>query len=337
MENTLYEIFAEGVKKYGAELVYVALITVTICLFPRLRKFFKNSLRDFFDSSKAAKGIPANTVKAEEDFEENETFEEDNVIEAPQNYQVPEWFNKKRKRRKSVKEWDQSLYGTFPIVLGLFFFILAGAFFRGNAEERESVACGSSIILTPLCLFLFTDRKVFWITAAERGDAVAQFKLGDIYYIGSDYRNAYMWYYLASLFGEDSSKKLNKIASGGFFTGAKLLPSEVEAAQAEAFKIYEKIINERKNAFNYYSIAALRGDRIAQYNLGYAYQYGEGIEQDNYLSCVWYYVAMLNGDRDAKKRISEFERILFPSQIAEAKTEAERKFNSIKRRMEKQT
>ena len=55
--------------------------------------------------------------------------------------------------------------------------------------------------------------------------------------------------------------------------------------------------------------AANRGDSIAQYNLAYMYENGEGIEKDIDQAIYWYKKAAEQGDKEAQKELKKILRI----------------------------
>ena len=53
-------------------------------------------------------------------------------------------------------------------------------------------------------------------------------------------------------------------------------------------------------AFSLYKSAAEKGELRAQYNVGYAYQFGEGVEINMEEALIWYKKAAENGSTDAQ-------------------------------------
>ena len=86
-----------------------------------------------------------------------------------------------------------------------------------------------------------------WIRkAAEQGRALAQYSLGSMYENGygvkQDYQTAYMWYFLAGLSGHSyANDKLRELEKEGWFSSAKVSPSEAQEAEAEALRKYNEI------------------------------------------------------------------------------------------------
>ena len=82
--------------------------------------------------------------------------------------------------------------------------------------------------------------------AAEQGYAQAQDNLGYMYSNGEgvkqDYKTAYMWYFLSGLSGySNASDRVRDLETDGWFSSAKVSPSEAEEAKAEARRKYDEI------------------------------------------------------------------------------------------------
>ena len=61
-------------------------------------------------------------------------------------------------------------------------------------------------------------------------------------------------------------------------------------------------------AVKWYRLAAEQGDAAAQYNLGFAYYNGEGVEQDYAEAVKWWQMAAEQGDEIAKQLAEECVR-----------------------------
>lgn len=82
--------------------------------------------------------------------------------------------------------------------------------------------------------------------AAEQGNAWAQNYLGNMYSRGDgvkqDYKIAYMWYFLASLSGHSyANSYVRGMETDGWFSSAKVSPSEAREAKLEAQRKYDEI------------------------------------------------------------------------------------------------
>ncbi|NQZ08429.1 MAG: sel1 repeat family protein [Algicola sp.] len=83
-------------------------------------------------------------------------------------------------------------------------------------------------------------KAVHWFTqSAEQGYLLAQFNLGFMFVgkkgIAVDYSKAYIWWFIAAKNGHKKSLKNRDIIA------KQLSPTELEAAQAAASKLYDKI------------------------------------------------------------------------------------------------
>ena len=70
-------------------------------------------------------------------------------------------------------------------------------------------------------------------------------------------------------------------------------------------------------ALKWYQKAAAQGEAVAQYNLGARYEAGHGVPKDEVESYKWYLLAGAQGNVTAKKNSSALERLLKPEQRAE--------------------
>lgn len=339
MSGIFYDIFIEGFKKYGAEIVCAVLLFMSVAMFPRLKRFLKKSRYEFLNKPESPESYKSEVL---EDIPEEEYSSETedkgkgdaNVI------RIPEWMSKKRKEFTSPIARIARLLGAYGAVFVLGFgMLILLPILPKNAITICIVIIGFILMITMLIYSLYAMYALLfrgvqtYIVAAERGDADSQLQVGRGYYGQGNYRLSYMWYCLADMCGNKIARaKLNAMENGGAFSGAKISPSEVAEAKSEAQKMYDEITQNRAAAFEYYRSKSWKGDSTAQYNLGYVYQHGEGVQQDNYTAYVWYSVAMLNGDWDAKSRLKQLESKLFPPQIAQAEAEAKRKFKAIRQR-----
>jgi len=144
----------------------------------------------------------------------------------------------------------------------------------------------------------------------DQGDAVAQFRVGLIYYMGQgvsrDYLEALTWFKKAARQGNPY-------------------------AQFNVGYMYEKGEGTPQNyveAANYYRQAAERGNRGAQYTLGYLYEKGQGVSQDEIQALMWYNLAAIQGETKAKAARDRVTVWMTPAQIAEAQRLA-REFKSV--------
>ncbi len=122
--------------------------------------------------------------------------------------------------------------------------------------------------------------------AAQQGDAAAQNKLGDIYYLGQsvprDYTQAMTWYLKAAQQGDvDAQRRLGDIYSMG-------LGVPKDYAQAAAW----------------YRKSAEQGDPESQWKLGDMYSGGRGVSQQ---ALAWFLKSAKQGNQYAQNRVMHTE------------------------------
>ena len=145
-----------------------------------------------------------------------------------------------------------------------------------------------------------------WKPMAERGNAEAQFSLGNMYNMGrgvrKNDREAAKWHRRAADQGN----------LGGMFTlGA----------------IYEKgtgVIQDYKEALKWYRKAADQGHNSAQSILGRIYEDGKVTPQDKVLAHMWYNVAHANDFPLVEFSRARVEKTMTAAEIAEAQILARR-------------
>ena len=127
----------------------------------------------------------------------------------------------------------------------------------------------------------------YYRSAAEKGHADAQYKLGACYQNGwgvaQDPEAAISWYFKAIRLG--NTHALNNLAY-----------------------CYEHGIGVKKDlskAVELYTEAANKGNACAQYNLAYCYDHGIGVNKDCEEAVKWYLKSALQGDDDAQNRLGE--------------------------------
>lgn len=336
MSGFLYDVFIDGFKKYGAEIICAVLLFVSVSMFPRLKRFLKKSRYEFLNKTESPESYESEVLEDIPEGEYSSETEDKGKVEANV-IRIPEWISNKRKEFTSPRARDLRILGAIFVlqICGAAFLVLI---LPENARgDGVYIAITGVILIIWIIILSVASVRLFrvqaYIVAAERGNADYQLRVGAMYYDSKNYRLSYMWYCLADMCGNEKARaRLNAMENGGAFSGAKISPSEAEIARAEAQKMYDEITRNRAAAFEYYRSKSWKGDSTAQYNLGYVYQHGEGVQQDYYTAYVWYSVAMLNGDWDAKSRLKQLESKLFPPQIAQAEAEAKRKFNAIRQR-----
>ena len=68
----------------------------------------------------------------------------------------------------------------------------------------------------------------------------------------------------------------------------------------------------------WFRLAAEQGDARAQYNLGFMYDDGKGVIQDNAYAHMWYNIAASSGDKEAVEQRDNVAKKMTPSQIETA-------------------
>lgn len=138
------------------------------------------------------------------------------------------------------------------------------------------------------------------IRAAERGNAKAQFNLGDMYRIGEgvpqDQSEALRWWRMAAEQGH-------------------------AGAQSTLGVMYEAgdgIPQDYLEAVRWWRMAAEQGEFRAQYNLNVMYAAGQGVPQDYVNAHVWFNLAAAQGHEIARTNRDKASSFMTPDQLAEA-------------------
>ena len=63
---------------------------------------------------------------------------------------------------------------------------------------------------------------------------------------------------------------------------------------------------DMKKAVEWYKKAAKQGNMWAQHNLGYCYEYGEGIRKNHKKAVEWFTKAAEQGSKKAKRMLKDF-------------------------------
>lgn len=149
-----------------------------------------------------------------------------------------------------------------------------------------------------------------WLqSAAEKGNAKAQSKLGSLYLVEKNYDEALRWFFKAAEQGDAPAQfNLGLMYEDGEgveqnFTEAKNWYQKA-AEQGDAFAqvnlgtLYSNGKGGKKDdveAAKWFQKAADQGYALAQYKLGIAYQYGEGVQRDYSEAEKWYRKAAEQG------------------------------------------
>ena len=136
--------------------------------------------------------------------------------------------------------------------------------------------------------------------AAEKGSAIDQYYLGQIYRDGDgvakNFQEAATWYRKAA----EQDNMLAQYNLGWMYDSGEGVPQNL----IEAIKWYDK--------------AAKQGDKYAPFNLGVMYYTGNGAPKDFVKTHFWFDVGILNGNSKAKKWRDKIAKRMSPEQITEA-------------------
>ncbi len=148
-----------------------------------------------------------------------------------------------------------------------------------------------------------TSRKDNYATLkqqAAQGNAVAQARLGDMYFDGrgapQDYAEAARWWRMAAERGYATAQ--NNLAYL-YAHGQGVPRNEAEAAK-------------------WCRMAANQGHATAQINLGVMYLAGKGVQKDYTRAHMWFNLAAAQGHPGAAEERAYVERFMIPNQIVEA-------------------
>ena len=171
--------------------------------------------------------------------------------------------------------------------------------------------------------------EVFYVLshlkAAESGSSIAQYTLGNMYYVGQgvqkDDAEAAKWYRKAA---EQDHVEAQRKLGNMYYAGAGVQKDDAEAAkwyqkvaeqgdadaQYRVGKMYEDGIGVQKDyteAAKWYQKVAEQGDADAQYKLGKMYENGIGVQKDYTEAAKWYRKAAEHGNSSAKESLAVLE------------------------------
>ena len=78
------------------------------------------------------------------------------------------------------------------------------------------------------------------------------------------------------------------------------------------------VLQNYKEAFKWYRLAADQGDAVAQFNLGVMYYNGQGVTQNYVYAHMWANISAFNGGKDAVKLLDESVEKMTAKQISKA-------------------
>ena len=185
--------------------------------------------------------------------------------------------------------------------------------YNDRLEELDlKIKKASSQIITHKAFLAQYERK-----KAKRGDARAQYNLGNECYSGAgllkNRRDAVMCYRksanqgyvhsqlrlgLCYYFGEGVSQDY-KEAAGWYRKAAGQGLAIAQKNLGDCYYHGEGVLQDYKEAVKWYRKAAEQGEPNAQSRLGLCYHHGEGVPQDHIEAYAWAQLASLNGDPEA--------------------------------------
>ena len=151
--------------------------------------------------------------------------------------------------------------------------------------------------------------------AAERGDATAQYNMGQAYRLGygvdKDYKEAAKWYRMAAEQGDaDAQYLLGSLYANGLGVAQDTIEAiewyRLSAEQGNAHALYYMgqayrlgygVDKDNKEAARCYRLSAEKGLVISQCLLGLMYITGTGVDKDPVEAMKWYKNAAEQGDR----------------------------------------
>lgn len=146
---------------------------------------------------------------------------------------------------------------------------------------------------------------------ANRGDIVAEYYLGLMYYKGrgtrQDYKKALFWF--------------NKSADHAYPPAENSLGVLYDNGQG--------VIQNFRTAFSWYLKAASKGHVIAQNNIGQMYYKGRGVLSNYKQAYVWFLIAASNGHKEAMQLRDSLSVTLLPKQLESAQDEAKKIADAI--------
>ena len=173
-----------------------------------------------------------------------------------------------------------------------------------------------ALIATVLVSLCGCEKKTENHLAAERGDAEAQYRLGEMYLNGSRVRQsdkkAFKWYMRASEQGHsDAQSSLAFMYSMGWGVG-----------------------EDPEEAARWYRMSAEQNNPIGQESLGTFYMYGRGVKQSYVEAYAWTSLALANAGymnlADCETRLEDLKELLTPEQLKEAQQLADERLKELK-------
>lgn len=150
----------------------------------------------------------------------------------------------------------------------------------------------------------YGEAATWYRKAAEQGYAPAQYTLGAMYEKGlgvtQDYPQAVSWY--------------RKAAEQEFVLA--------QFSMGVMYDIGQGVAQDYQQAMSWYGKAAERGNVKAQNNLGFMHSQGKGVAPNLVTAHMWFNISGVRGYEDGRKNREFVEKLMTPSQIAEAQQQA---------------
>jgi uncharacterized protein len=147
-----------------------------------------------------------------------------------------------------------------------------------------------------------TEATKWYRRAADQGNGRAQFNLGVTYHQGigvqQDYTEAVRWYRLAIKNKHCCGAQINL---GSLYMNGKGVPQDYD----EAARLVR--------------IGAEKGIAIGQAALGLMYGTGKGVQQDIIQAYMWETLSVEQGHKPAQKLLEMLEKVMTPTQLAQAR------------------
>jgi TPR repeat protein len=156
----------------------------------------------------------------------------------------------------------------------------------------------------------YAEAVKWYRKAAEQGNAIAQFSLGNKYLNGEgvsqDYAEAVKWYRKAA---EQGYARAHLNLGWMYYDGRGVTQDYAEAAK-------------------WYRKAAEQGHAKAQFNLGFMYDEGTGVTQDYAEALKWYRKAAEQGNAIAQKKVDRLAPLTTTGDTVPLASEMQRKANA---------
>ena len=135
----------------------------------------------------------------------------------------------------------------------------------------------------------------------------------------------FLFLFSGSVYGDDFQDGIDAYERKDYKEAVRLFRPAAE--QGDAFAqynlgwMYDKgkgVPQDDKEAVKWYRLSAEQGNAEAQLNLGFMYETGQGVPQDRLLAHMWFNIAGSSGDEDAIEKRNVVEEKITPSQIEKA-------------------